>query len=76
MYQSHDSIYHSASCALFAKLISKFSFDNTFLPVVFILGSICPLALKKKRGEYILSGSLPVEKGTETMFQAYSDGSN
>lgn len=48
MYQSHDSIYHSASSALFAKLISKFSFDNTFLPVVFILGSICLLALKKK----------------------------
>lgn len=34
------------------------------------------LLKKKKRGEYILSGSLPVEKGTETMFQAYSDGSN
>lgn len=49
MYQSHDSIYHSASSALFAKLISKFSFDNTFLPVVFILGSICLLAFKKKK---------------------------
>lgn len=48
MYHSHDSIYHSASSPLFAKLISKFSFDNTFLPVAFILVSICLLALKKK----------------------------
>lgn len=48
MYQSHDSIYYSAHSPLFAKLISKFSFDNTLLPVVFILGSICLLALKKR----------------------------
>lgn len=34
-----------------------------------------PFSLKKKVNKF-LSGSLPVEKGSETMYQAYSDGSN
>lgn len=45
---SHDSTDHSASSPLFAKLISDFSFDNTFPPVVFILGSICLVTFKKE----------------------------
>lgn len=46
---SHDSICHSARSSLFAKLISIFfSLDNTFPPVVFILGSVCLLALKTR----------------------------